>query len=126
MITLPLFAHSSDVGVPHRPGLSGLSACLRISTLIMLLYLVAGAAGPGAVAEESLKVQEAEPSAININTASAEMLAAGLNGVGLARAEDIVRHREAYGPFATLEELIEVKGIGKATLERNRAVITLE
>ncbi|RLA59517.1 MAG: competence protein ComEA [Gammaproteobacteria bacterium] len=63
---------------------------------------------------------------VNINSADAQTLATGLNGVGQSRAMEIVRYREAYGPFATVEELTEVKGIGKSTLENNRALITLE
>ena len=63
---------------------------------------------------------------VNINVADAATLAAALNGVGLSRAEEIVRYREAYGPFSSVEELAEVKGIGEATLEKNRTVITLD
>jgi competence protein ComEA len=63
---------------------------------------------------------------VNINTADAQMLADKLKGVGDARAQEIVRHREAYGPFASAAELLEVKGIGQATLDMNLEVITLE
>ena len=63
---------------------------------------------------------------VNINTADAATLAASLKGVGAARAEEIVRYREAYGPFKSVDELTDVKGIGTATLEGNRAIITLE
>lgn len=63
---------------------------------------------------------------VNLNTATAAELAAALNGVGASRAEDIVRYREAFGPFTTLEQLTEVKGIGQATINRNRKVITLD
>ena len=63
---------------------------------------------------------------VNINTADEEALAAGLKGVGMARAKEIVRYRQSYGPFSSVEELTEVQGIGKATLDKNRAVITLE
>ena len=63
---------------------------------------------------------------VNINTADAQTLAANLKGVGETRAQEIVRYREAYGPFASADELTEVKGIGKSTLDMNRDVITLE
>lgn len=63
---------------------------------------------------------------VNINTADAATLAAMLQGVGLSRAQDIIRYREAYGPFTAVEELADVKGIGPATLEKNRTVITLD
>ncbi len=63
---------------------------------------------------------------VNINSADADALAAGLKGVGQSRAMDIVRYREAYGPFSSVEELAEVKGIGQSTLDKNRTVIILE
>ncbi|MEM8662278.1 MAG: helix-hairpin-helix domain-containing protein, partial [Pseudomonadota bacterium] len=49
-----------------------------------------------------------------------------LKGVGDTRAQEIVRYREQYGPFASVDELTDVKGIGKSTLDDNRARITLE
>ena len=66
-----------------------------------------------------------EIAAVDINSADAQQLAATLNGVGLSRAEAIVRYREQFGPFETVEELSEVQGIGDATVERNRARIRL-
>lgn len=68
----------------------------------------------------------ADNPSVNINTDSAESLSEGLVGVGLAKAYRIVEHREAYGPFESVEELVEVKGIGEATVEKNRARIILE
>jgi competence protein ComEA len=65
-------------------------------------------------------------STVNINKADAQTLAATLKGVGESRATEIVRYREAYGPFASAEELTEVKGIGQSTLDMNRKLITLE
>lgn len=64
--------------------------------------------------------------AVNINSADAAALAAALNGIGQSRAAAIVHYRETYGPFSTVEELTEVKGISKKTLDKNRALITLE
>lgn len=63
---------------------------------------------------------------VNINEADAETLSARLIGVGKSRAEAIVRYREEFGPFFTVEDLLQVKGIGESTLERNRARIVLE
>lgn len=57
---------------------------------------------------------------VNINTASAEELASALNGVGLPRAQAIVKHREANGPFSSIDQLADVKGIGAKLVERNR------
>lgn len=63
---------------------------------------------------------------VNINTANAETLAKMLNGVGLKKAQAIIAFREQYGVFKTAEELTQVKGIGKALVARNQAVIRVE
>lgn len=64
-------------------------------------------------------------SSVNINEAAPAELAAALTGVGLSRAEAIVRYREQFGPFETVDELSEVSGIGAATVEKNRSSIVL-
>lgn len=66
-----------------------------------------------------------EPS-VNINQADAQTLARVLHGVGLARAEAIIRYREANGGFMTAEELANVSGIGLATVDRNQGRIRIE
>ena len=63
---------------------------------------------------------------VNINLASAEVLAESLQGVGLAKAHRIVEYREAHGPFEHIDELAAVQGIGSATVEKNRDVIRLQ
>lgn len=62
---------------------------------------------------------------ININTASAESLAAALKGVGISKAQAIISYRESYGEFKSVDELMEVKGIGQSLLDTNRQRITL-
>ena len=62
---------------------------------------------------------------VNINLASAEAIAEALSGVGLAKANRIVEYREAYGPFEHVDELAAVRGIGQATVEKNRDAILL-
>ena len=57
---------------------------------------------------------------VNINTADAPALAAGLTGVGLTKAQAIVEYRQANGPFKSADQLAAVKGIGLATVEKNR------
>jgi competence protein ComEA len=97
-----------------------------VLALILMLTLAGGmlAGSPYVTAQESVATPEL--TLVNINTADAQTLAAALKGVGEARAMEIVRYREAYGPFASAEELTEVKGIGQSTLDMNRKVITLE
>ena len=62
---------------------------------------------------------------VNINTATAEEISSALNGIGPAKAEEIVRHRTANGPFKSVEDLTAVKGIGEKTVEKNRNDIKL-
>ncbi|WP_247268204.1 MULTISPECIES: ComEA family DNA-binding protein [Pseudomonas] len=57
---------------------------------------------------------------VDLNGADAVTLQKQLSGVGEAKAKAIVAYRDANGPFASVDELLEVKGIGKAILDRNR------
>jgi len=57
---------------------------------------------------------------LDINSADAAAIAAALDGVGLTKAREIVAYREMFGSFHSLEELADVKGIGVATVEKNR------
>jgi len=72
----------------------------------------------------SVMVMAQEP--VDINTASAEVIAESLNGVGLKRAQAIVQNREKHGAFQSLADLESVKGIGSATLSRNQERIMFE
>jgi competence protein ComEA len=57
---------------------------------------------------------------IDLNAADAPTLQRELSGIGEAKANAIVAYRDINGPFASVDELLEVKGIGKAILDRNR------
>jgi len=81
----------------------------RLGALLLVL-LLALAASTAALAAP-----------VDVNSADAATLAAGMKGVGLAKAEAIVAYRDSNGPFKTLDELTQVKGIGAKTVERNRA-----
>lgn len=62
--------------------------------------------------------------AVNINTATAEELVA-LPGVGPVKAQAIVDHRKAHGPFKTVDDLRNVKGIGAKRMEKLRNDVTV-
>ena len=64
------------------------------------------------------------PVQVNINTASVDELAE-LPGIGPSLAARIVEYRETHGPFRTLEELLNVKGIGPVKLEQIRPYLTV-
>jgi len=62
---------------------------------------------------------------VNINKASAEEISASLKGIGVKKAEAIVKYRKANGAFSSVDDLTNVKGIGKKTLAANKSDIKL-
>ena len=63
---------------------------------------------------------------VNLNAADAETLRRDLFGIGAAKANAIIAYRESNGPFMAVDELLEVKGIGKALLEKNRGRLEIK
>jgi competence protein ComEA len=61
---------------------------------------------------------------ININSASATELET-LSGIGEVLAATIIEYREQNGPFASVDDLMDVSGIGPATLEEIRDQVTV-
>ena len=61
---------------------------------------------------------------IDINTADKETLMA-VNGVGEKRAEAIIANREKNGPFNSIEQLLQIDGIGPSTLENNQGLLAI-
>ena len=79
------------------------------ATVLGLLITAIGIAGP-----------------VNINTADAATLARELKGIGAAKAQAIVEHRQKHGAFRSLDELALVKGIGQKLVDRNRPDLRIE
>lgn len=75
------------------------------------------ASNPPLVMEISPKVQSDK---VDLNQADASTLQRVLAGVGEAKAKAIVAYRDSNGPFSSIDELLEVKGIGNAILDKNR------
>lgn len=95
-----------------------------------LLWLLAASLGWQSTLVAQPSTQNPSPEAVqgqavNINSASAQEIAAALVGVGEKKAEAIVAWREANGAFTAKEQLMEVKGIGQATLDKNASRINL-
>ena len=61
---------------------------------------------------------------ININTASVDLLC-DIKGIGKFKAQSIVDYRENNGAFTCVEDLLKVKGIGEALLEKMKPYITV-
>jgi competence protein ComEA len=62
---------------------------------------------------------------LNINTATQEELET-LPGIGPSKAAAIIDYRSTKGPFATLEDVLEVSGIGEKTLEGFKDLIIIQ
>jgi len=62
--------------------------------------------------------------AVNINTATQQELEA-LNGIGPVKAQAIIDHRKANGPFKSAEQLKDVKGIGDATFDKIKGDVSV-
>lgn len=92
-----------------------------------LLVLLLGLCWPVsyALSAESADASQGFDITVNINTASAEELATLLKGVGLQKAQAIVEYREEHGAFLSKEDLMKVKGIGHATVNKNDKRILL-
>lgn len=64
-------------------------------------------------------------SPVNINSADAEQIANSLKGIGPSKAAAIIQYRAENGPFKSADELSEIKGIGKKTIDKNREDIII-
>lgn len=64
-------------------------------------------------------------SPVNINTADAKTIGEALSGIGLKKAQAIVKYREEKGAFKTAEDLVNVNGIGDKTVAKIKNDILL-
>ncbi len=62
---------------------------------------------------------------VDINTATAEQLEKEVKGIGPKKAADIVKYREANGPFQSVDDLAKVPGIKGKTLEKIKPMVTV-
>lgn len=62
---------------------------------------------------------------VNVNTASAADFAA-VKGIGEVKAQAIVEYRAKNGPFKSVDDLVQVKGIGEKLLAKLRPQLVLE
>ena len=82
-----------------------------------VIALIVAVGGPALAVDKPAPIA---PMSVNINTADAQTLAVALDGVGAARAKAIVEYREAHGPFRSVDDLAQVKGIGERVVAANR------
>ncbi len=124
IVTLPKGSRVVDAikaagGVKGKADTSSLNMARKIDDGEQILVGVApavDASAPGAVGAPGAKV--------NLNTATAEQLDS-LPGVGPVTAKSILDWRTKNGHFAKVEDLLDVKGIGQATLDDLRDLVTV-
>ncbi|WP_444921687.1 ComEA family DNA-binding protein [Microbulbifer sp. CnH-101-G] len=95
------------------------------SLISVLLAIALTFFSSSALSAEEIEVAQQDSIAVNVNSASATELAERLVGIGEAKAQLIIEYREQHGPFTSLDQLLNVKGIGAATLDKNRERIRL-
>lgn len=93
--------------------------------LLVGLDVPAGAAGSGPPHQSPPSSGANPPGAlVSINQADQALLET-LPGVGPVTAQAILEWRTTHGGFTALDDLLEVRGIGEATMARLRPLITL-
>jgi competence protein ComEA len=85
------------------------------AALALALTLSAGLAAAAA--------KPAPAGKVNINSASVEQLSA-LPGIGAKLAARIVEHRQKTGAFKSVQELMNVKGVGEKNFEKLQPYLT--
>lgn len=97
----------------------------QLSSNVPIINTQTGAQDSGTVAGAATSTKATVPTGkVNINTASVAQLDT-LPGIGPAYAQRIIDYRTAHGNFKTINELDNVKGIGKATIDKLREMVTL-
>lgn len=87
--------------------------------------LVPRSAGPGpSGGTATTETSTGAATLVNVNTASAVELET-LPGIGEVLAATIVQYREEHGPFTSVDQLVDVSGIGEVTLEEIRDLVTI-
>lgn len=106
--------------------------CTRAALAALSLAAALGAVAPSLASAQRGSRQanaveaetEAPSGVVNIQTASAEQLQL-LPGIGPSKAQAIVAHREQHA-FRRVEDLMRVRGIGRATFRRLRSMLSVD
>ncbi len=88
----------------------------KIATLALIISICFSLVSIQSYAQSSAKK-------ININTATVEELVT-LPGIGKSTAEEIVKYRKKNGKFTSVDQLLEIKGIGPSKLNKIKDLIT--
>jgi len=112
-------------GAVSNPGLYSLKGGDTVEALIQAAGVTTDNANLSWLKLYVLQTRDEEQSQkIDLNRAEAWLLGA-LPGIGESRAQAIIAYREQNGPFNNINELIRVEGIGTATYEKIKHLITV-
>lgn len=124
--TLPAGARVVDAlraagGVRRGVALTSIN---RARLLVDGEQIVVGEPAPGSAAAAALSGAPSGPTLVNLNLADEAALDA-LPGVGPVTAQAIIAWRTENGGFRSIDQLLDVKGIGDATLAELAPLVTL-
>ena len=105
--------------------LLGLTVLFLLAVALTWLLTPRTARGDYEIEAEQPTEDAAQLRMVNINTAGVDELDS-LPGIGPVLAQRIVDYRTEHGPFRSAEELMQVEGIGRATMESIQDFIVME
>ena len=88
---------------------------LRVLSIVLMLF---------AASEVRTDTKNPPAHPIDLNTATAEQLQQ-VPGIGPSTARAIVNFRQKSGPFRKIEDLLAIKGVSKARLEKMRPYLKI-
>ena len=100
---------------------------MLVAVLVLLCYRIFDTlpqADADVVVTHAASAAASQDTHIDLNTAGRAALMA-LPGIGEVKADAILAYREANGPFASVDDLLRVKGIGSAVLEKLRDYVVI-
>jgi len=98
---------------------------LLTASWLLLLLSISNIQPHVATAGATEGPQKVETMVVNINVASEEEIAA-IPGIGEKKSQAIVEYRKKHGPFARIEDLKKVDGIGDKLFEKIRRYVVVK
>lgn len=102
-----------------------------LSVLMLVLSLAASSlaapapsSAPGSAQASKALAQPSAGGKVDLNSATTDELAT-LKGIGPSKAQAIVQYRADHGGFGSVDELLNVRGIGQKMLEKLRDSFTI-
>ena len=95
-----------------------------LCSLVLLISLAGPVLSEAAGTKSAAAAAEVAGETVDINRADLEQLAT-LPGIGEKLAERINAYRQEHGPFKSVDELLNVKGVGPKMFEKIKPLITV-